>query len=454
MLKLAVMRHSTPRFLRQNLDCILLTCSIAVLAIFSCSYIYGSKLNNPPIRSDGFGYYSYLPAVFISHNLSFKLTLDNQPVKFAPKENTYGIGLDKSTGRMFDKYSPGTAILETPFFIGADTFTRLTGGIRTGYSQPYQVAMVTSGIFYLCLGSLLLYITIRRLYGKHIAVLAMLATVFATNVFHYGTYDNSFSQIYSYAAVAMYLYLLMKLMDLGKKGRHRYLWLVAIGLSLGLVALIRVPDSVVALLLLPVLLKDQSLKNFAKDASLVAISCLIALLPMLFYLKYAAGSIFTNPYKVFPVLGYNEGFSYLRSPQIANFLFSVRKGLFFWSPVLLLAFASVGALIKRMKWFGISLALVLCLYIYICASWWVWTFGGSFGSRPFVDMMPLLGLALATGIYYTKGRNGIKVIWAVFVLLAVLNVTLMYSYWHGYIAIDHMNWNMLTKVPSRLQHGL
>jgi hypothetical protein len=214
--------------IRRNLDAVLLTCFVAVLATVACLFIYGSKLNSPPIRSDGFGYYSYLPTIFIDHNLSFKLALDNPPAIISPGINAYGIGLDKPTGRIFDKYSPGTATLETPFFITADVFTQLTDGVRTGYSQPYQVAIVTSGIFYLCLGTLLLYITIRRLFGKHIALVATLTIVFATNVFHYGTYDNSFSQIYSYAAVALYLYLLLKFMDLGKKARYVSLWLIAI----------------------------------------------------------------------------------------------------------------------------------------------------------------------------------------------------------------------------------
>jgi hypothetical protein len=449
------MSRLLPGFLRKNLDCILLTCFIAVTAILSCLYIYNSKLATPPIRADGFGYYAYLPTVFIDHNLSFKLAAENNPgnYKYTQYTNAYGIGVDKATGRVFDKYMPGTAMLETPFFVSADLFTKLRGEPRTGYSQPYQVAIVASGVFYLCLGSLLLYATIRRLFRKHIAILTTLVMVFATNVFHYGTFDNSFSQIYSYAAVALYLYLLLKYMDLGAKDHRRYRWLAAIGLCLGLVVSVRATDAIVALLLLPVFFSRADIRNSAKNISLVAVSGLLALTPMLVYLKHATGSVLTNPYHIFPLYDHHyEGFTRLRKPQIINFLFSVKKGLFFWSPALVLAFASVGTLIKRkrMRGFGIALVVVLCLQIYLCASWWNWQFGGSFGSRPFVDMMPLLGLALATGIYYAKGRNGLKVMWVLAVLLIALNSTLMYSYWRGYIAIDNETWSMLVKLPGKL----
>jgi hypothetical protein len=239
----------------------------------------------------------------------------------------------------------------------------------------------------------------------------------------------------------------------GWRGNRVFIYEGYIGLSLGIIASIRVTDSVVALLILPVLFKNKASWQLAKDVCLVTISCFVALLPMLLYLKHTTGSILTNPYHAFPVNGQYEGFTNLSKPQIVNFLFSVRKGLFFWSPVLVLAFGSVGVLIKRMRSFGVAVAVVLCLDIYICASWWYWSFGGSFGSRPFVDMMPLLGVALATGIYYASRHIGIKFVCLLLMPLALLNLVLMYSYWRGYVTIDDMTWSKLIQVPGLLEHG-
>src|SRR5207249_3165933 len=160
-----------------------------------------------------------------------------------------------------------------------------TSGARTGYSHPYQTAIVISGIFYLCLGSLLLYVTIRRQFGKRIALISTLTIVFATSVFHYGTYDNSYSHIYSFAAIATYLYLLFRLKELGKKDRHKTKWLVAIGLCLGLITLIRVPNAIVALILLPVLFEDKrSVKSVVNNILLVAAPFLVVVMPYMLYL--------------------------------------------------------------------------------------------------------------------------------------------------------------------------
>jgi hypothetical protein len=46
--------------------------TLGVLAVAAVAYVYGLKLNTPPIRSDGFGYQAFLTAFFIDHDLTFK----------------------------------------------------------------------------------------------------------------------------------------------------------------------------------------------------------------------------------------------------------------------------------------------------------------------------------------------------------------------------------------------
>ncbi len=448
-------------YIKKHFDVILLTCLIAMLGILSCIYIYGQKLNGPPIRVDGYGYYAYLPTVFIDHNLSFRLAKENEPVKSPSDPNNYGIGIHPQTGNTFNKYSPGTSYLGVPFFITADIFTQLTNGTRNGYSTPYQIMMIASGIFYLCVGSAFLFLTCKHLFGRRIALVSTLIIVFATNVFHYGTYDNSFSHIYSYAIVAIYIYLLTRLMD---SKTNRSILLIMTGVCLGLIASIRIPNLVLGILVIPVFINRPSIKILAKDSLQLLVPFIVVLSPMLYYWWHATGSIITNPYTIFPVdstafYGFNldenkyEGFTNLLHPEIGNFLFSVRKGLFFWSPVLVFAFISVFSLIKKCKYFGIATLAVLCINIYVCASWWHWPFGGSFGQRPFVDMMPLLGVALASGISYTRKFIDIKYIYLTMAAHVLLNLILMYSYWRGYVLFDNMTWDLLLQVPGHLCSG-
>lgn len=51
--------------------------AVAVLGAASFTWIYGASLtyyNGPPIRSDGIGYYVYLPAVFLDHDVTLEQT--------------------------------------------------------------------------------------------------------------------------------------------------------------------------------------------------------------------------------------------------------------------------------------------------------------------------------------------------------------------------------------------
>lgn len=77
---------------------------INVMALAAVGYIYKSELNGPPIRSDGKGYYAYLPSFFIDHSVNIPID-ENTP---------YWYELDN--GNIIDKYPMGTAILQIPFF--------------------------------------------------------------------------------------------------------------------------------------------------------------------------------------------------------------------------------------------------------------------------------------------------------------------------------------------------
>lgn len=138
-----------------------LALAVTLLGVISCLYIYGRGLNGPPIRSDGFGYYAYLPSVFIDHNLSFRLAAQNIVPPDASLQYNFGIGIHPLTGKMFNKYTIGTAILWTPSFLIADSFVKFFDLPRTGYSSSYQIASIASGIFYLCFGFIITFVVLR-----------------------------------------------------------------------------------------------------------------------------------------------------------------------------------------------------------------------------------------------------------------------------------------------------
>jgi hypothetical protein len=76
-------------------------------------------------------------------------------------------------------------------------------------------------------------------------------------------------------------------------------------------------------------------------------------------------------------------------------LFGVQKGLFFWSPALLLAVAGVGVARDWAAKLILPTVLVLGTDTYLIASWWDWQFGGSYGHRAFTDALSLAAVFMA-----------------------------------------------------------
>ncbi len=88
----------------------------------------------------------------------------------------------------------------------ADITTELTGGASAdGFSAPYQIAVATAGLVYLVLGLGVLYRLLSRTFRPSVVMLTLVVLTFGTDLFHYGTYDNTFSHVYSFFLFACFL---------------------------------------------------------------------------------------------------------------------------------------------------------------------------------------------------------------------------------------------------------
>jgi hypothetical protein len=413
--------------------------TFGLLAILGVAYIYGARLNWPPIRSDGIGYHAYLPAIFIDHDLTFK-TFKVRIHGLGPIPPYLGFSIDPETGNFLDKYPIGTAILQAPFFIVADGLLLLSGKPREELSSPYQIANIVSGIFYFLLGVYVLVKILSDYFETRIVVLTTWLVVFGTNVFHYATYDGSFSHIYSFALIAVYARLLLSYDAAPEFGRA-----LGAGIVFGLIAITRPPNAILGLLGLAVWLHAVRLtaSRYAmlRDGAGFLLGALGPLLPQLAYWRFATGHFLTYSYR-------EEGFNWAE-PEIINFLFSVQKGLFFWAPSLLIAVAGFLVLPRRLRVFGAFAFVCMLAHVYISASWYVWSFGGSFGSRPFTDMMPILALPMAAGLSLIATRASLLVARGGVIALIGLNLFLMSAYWLRFVPSDGVTAAQLRGVPER-----
>ena len=132
-------------------------------------------------------------------------------------------------------------------------------------------------------------------------------------------------------------------------------------------------------------------------------------------------------------------------------LFSVQKGVFFWSPLLLAASAGFALARGRARDFLAGGAVFLLINTYVIASWWDWQFGGSYGHRGFVDALPLMAVGL--GAFFEWGAQHAArktVVIALVSAVVALSVFQMLQYWNGVLPISDTTWNQYKELFLRL----
>lgn len=410
----------------QRLEAALFGCIFALL-ICVTGFLNVNNHFSTAVRSDGRGYYVYLPALFIHHDLTMRWTepLQKQDPWYPGTGEWYGL-LKVSDHTYLDKYPIGLAVLWTPFFLLAHIFSIVTGKSTTGYSGWYQGVISLAGVVYTALGCLILFKVLRRYFSTRISYFVVLTLLLGTNLLSYATYDNDFTHVYSFCLVAAALYLLPLWYH---SMTYRISLLMAV--LLALIVLIRQTD---ALFLVVVALWGvtsrvslrQRVELWRREwQKLVAMTGagLLVVFPQLLYWHAVDGKWLLFSYQ-------GEGFNFWR-PQLFDILFSSDRGVFFWAPVLLLSLAGFVLMWHHLKeWFWPMVAF-FPVWLWIIASWHSWQFGVSYGHRAFIDFFPLL--AIAIGLVYSRARSrqSQRMLAAIVIICVVMNLFLTYAYWVG-----------------------
>lgn len=399
--------------------------------------------------SDGQGYYAYLPAVFIYQDLSLQFVWDiNETYYPGEKAARY---VNNTPHGPINKYFVGTAVLQMPFFLLSHAMAKVTGATPDGYSSLYQMGIGSAGIFYVCLGLWFLYgfLTQQR-HSELTAALTCVFALFGTNLFFYAVYEPSMSHVYSFCTVSAFFFFSTKAV---RTDRTRPM--IGSVVVLGLTALIR-PINAIILLSLPLVadnwkqFRDSLMSLFEDKKRLVLLIAagiaIIAIQPIIYY--YQTGRPFIWPYG-------EEGFNFLQ-PEIMNVLFSYRRGLFLYSPLLLLGVIGLLVGIKERPFKYAWAILFLGLIIYIISSWWMWYYGGSFGHRAFVEFIPVFCIGLAFLIQNGAGRINRSFIVLAALFFTVLQLVQTYQYQKQILPYDEITktkyWNLFMRTGSDLQY--
>lgn len=339
------------------------------------------------IISDGKGYYSYLPAVFIYDDLHFSF-FDTIEAKYYDEHVKYDYRT-KADGIVIDKYFAGVAVMQLPFFLIGHGITLMSDEAADGYSKWYVILFCVGAIFWLGIG--LYYLRkFLRLHRASEGWSAFIITVvfFGTNLFHYTLIEPAMSHLYSFTLVSMFLYFGKKWMDNNDKRSA-----VKCALLLGMIFLVR-PVNV--LIVFWLLFEAGSIADFWKrivemlrSARHLVFSVVLLVLPFFVQLliwKTQTGHWWVNAYG-------DERFHFLH-PHMTDFLISYKKGLFVYVPITFLAVCGLIPLLLRDARRALIAAGFLFLLIYILSCWWMWYYGGSFGSRVMIEYLPVFALLL------------------------------------------------------------
>lgn len=396
----------------------------ALLLIASSNINWGKDHWRTVLQADAKGYYAYLPALFIydDPNLGFFDRIERETYYDANTFYDYRFGFE---GHIVDKYFMGTAIAQLPFFLGTHALVSATGGLADGYSKPYVVAVNLAAIAWVLVG-LFCMAKLLRTYGiddRWIAFL-MLAYTFGTNLFYYTVVAPGMSHAYSFGLCSAFL-----LLGRALPGRASTSRVILLGALLGLIVLTR-PVNGLLLFALPLLwdrmptrseawtlIREHAIAILASMVLAIAIASL-----QLLYYHSATGSIGVYAYG-------EEGFNWI-DPHMLDILFSYRKGLFLYMPLLLLSLPGLYYLHQRSPvaaWWWIGFLLLLT---YVLSAWWNWWYGGSFGARVYVEYLGLFMLLAAFALQHlrTQWRKGLMSLMVLAVVLCQVQTYQMRYY--------------------------
>ncbi|MDD9950710.1 MAG: hypothetical protein OXT67_04000 [Zetaproteobacteria bacterium] len=375
------------------------------LALLSLLYVCASKPypNGPHIRSDGVGYHMWTKG-FMTGDFSF--------CKYGDMHVYGGEGVFSYQGseRCLIKYPPGVALLRLPLMIWF-TDPQETQHISLG---EHTVSMLC-GALALILIVLLLHLLLQAYGVSSIdAQFTNLGAVLGTGLFHYGTYDNGFSHVYSSLLCSGILFLFFYP---GIRLQRIRTMIFVLFLSLFLV---RSTNIFMAIALCAFYLVQQRFRFQAFQVCAVAAggtTCAILLQVMIN--AYATGEMTLSSYG-------GESFLWHR-PMTWSVLMSYDRGLFLYYPIFTL-FVSVGMISRVSRPLCVLLVGLVSVYSVLYGFWHSWALGAGFGHRGFVEVVPVGALALGLALPYLSevSRKFVRLCVMIFTLMTLV---LMQGYW-------------------------
>jgi len=370
------------------------------------------------IWADAAGYYVYLPLTFIYGN-----DVNKFPENITERMGN-GFTIDTSNNKLFNKYTCGVAIMQFPFFIASHATAKFLNKNPDGFSLLYQYGIMFAAVFYGCIGLWFLCNFLLLHFSPVISFLTSISIFLCTNLYYYTIDASGMSHVYSFFLCAAIMYFNNRF-----KLQRTLLNLFIISFLISLAVLIRPTNLLLALFPLfnnyknfnDFIIKDSLFIKNRLHLILSFFVIIITFLPQFVYWYNLSGTPFYYSYG-------NEGFSNWNNPKLLRLWFSTNNGLFLYSPLILLSIVGAFYMAKKRMEYGIPITIIFIIISYLFASWHDWTFGCSYGSRPFIEYYPLLSIPLAFVFSSLKTKYQRAAVFAFVAFCCYLNFDMTYYY--------------------------
>jgi hypothetical protein len=248
---------------------------------------------------------------------------------------------------------------------------------------------------------------------------------FGSNLLHYATYDGIFSHASSFMINSILIYLFLTNLDRTEVKSYAYFLIGFLPIFGATIRLTNITFVLITFLFFTSKYRARD-KNKLGFIFIGFIAGSLLLFFQLLVWKITSGSFF-----YFSYYGY-EGFRF-NIGNIHKIIFSFNPhGLLPWSPILLLSLLGIIKAFKFNKSFFMVSLIIFTSNAIIFSSWSEPFGGGGYGHRLFIDLFPLLFVALTFS--YTFSSKLLNIFTTTYGLFSVLiTIFFTYQYWKGEI---------------------
>lgn len=383
----------------------LLSWLIGCLFLLVVSFFYSRweiKHTECTLGWDVSGYYLYLPAFLIYDDPAELKFMDNIMKEYKPTPELMQ-AYKHENGNYIMKYSAGMSLMYLPGFLVGHSFAKWLDYPIDGFSKPYQAAIYFWSLFIAMVGFWFSRKNLLHFFSDKITAFTLLILLFGTNYLNYASFDSAMTHNYIFTLLALLIHFTIQFYR-----QPNYKYGALIGMCIGLAALARPSDIVIAIVpLFWGLYSKASIQerfsflklHFPKFALAILVTGGIGFIQLIYW-KINAGTWLEYSYQ-------EQGFSW-RGQHFGDFTFSYRKGWLLYTPLMTFGVLGFYFLFKQHRKYFWALFIFALVNFYIISAWDIWWYGGSIGQRPMVQSYAVMVFPIAAIVAFSLKRNWAK----------------------------------------------